>query len=84
MPRHGSDQFWAALVRVPLSQMQYGDLLVFDGDGNGRFGHIAIYMGNNQVVQALNPWQPIGVTPLSWMSTMSLHPYAARFYAARY
>ena len=79
VPRQGSDQFWAAPVRVPLSQMRYGDLLVFDGDGNGRFGHIAIYIGNNQVVQALNPWQPIGVTPLSWMSTMSLYPYAARY-----
>lgn len=79
VPRQGSDQFWAAPVRVPLSQMQYGDLLVFDGDGNGRFGHIAIYIGNNQVVQALNPSQPIGVTPLSWMSTMSLYPYAARY-----
>ena len=68
VPRQGTDQFWAAPQRVPLSQMRYGDLLVFDDNGTGRFGHIAIYIGNNQVVQALNPNQPIGVTPLSWMS----------------
>ena len=79
VPRQGTDQFWAAPQRVPLAQMQYGDLLVFDDDGTGRFGHIAIYIGNNQVVQALNYSQPIAVTSLSWMSTMKLYPYAARY-----
>ncbi|MDJ0316770.1 C40 family peptidase [Arthrobacter antibioticus] len=79
VPRQGSDQFWAAPQRVPLSQMRYGDLLVFDDNGAGRFGHIAIYIGNNQVVQALNPSQPLGITSLSWMSGMSLYPYAARY-----
>jgi cell wall-associated NlpC family hydrolase len=53
--------------------------LVFDDNGAGQFGHIAIYIGNNQVVQALNYQQPIAITSLSWMSTMSLYPYAARY-----
>ncbi|MHA7305701.1 C40 family peptidase [Arthrobacter sp. TMN-49] len=79
VPRQGSDQFWAAPQRVPLSQMRYGDLLVFDDAGGGRFGHIAIYIGNGQVVQALSPGQPIAVTPLAYMSGMKLYPYAARF-----
>lgn len=79
VPRQGTDQFWAAPTRVPLSEMRYGDLLVFNDDGSGRFGHIAIYIGNNQVVQALNEQQPLGVTSLSWMSGMSLYPYAARY-----
>lgn len=79
VPRQGTDQFWAAPTRVPISQMRYGDLLVFNDNGQGQFSHIAIYIGNNQVVQALNPGQPIQVTPLSWMSTMKLHPYAARY-----
>lgn len=79
VPRQGTDQFWAAPQRVPLSQMRYGDLLVFDDDGSGRFGHIAIYVGNNQVVQALNVNQPIAVTPLAYMSGMKLYPYAARY-----
>ncbi|AIY02087.1 hypothetical protein ART_2488 [Arthrobacter sp. PAMC 25486] len=78
VPRQGSDQFWAAPVRVPLSEMRYGDLLVFNESGS-RFSHIAIYIGNNQVVQALNPDQPLGVTDLSWMSGMNLYPYAARY-----
>lgn len=81
VPRQGSDQFWAAPVRVPLSQMQYGDLLVFNHDGNGRFSHVAIYIGNGQVVQALNESQPVAVTRLSDMvpNYMSLYPYAARY-----
>ncbi|MFQ4147911.1 C40 family peptidase [Arthrobacter sp. LAPM80] len=79
VPREGTDQFWAAPQRVPLSQMRYGDLLVFDDDGSGRFGHIAIYVGNNQVVQALYYGYPIQVTPLANMPTMKLYPYAARY-----
>ena len=79
VPRQGTDQFWAAPTRVPISQMRYGDLLVFNDNGTGQFSHIAIYIGNNQVVQALNPNQPIQVTPLSWMSGMQLYPYAARY-----
>ena len=79
VPRTGTAQFWAAPTRVQLSQMRYGDLLVFDDDGTGNFGHIAIYIGNGQVVQALNPSSGITVTPLSWMGGMSLYPMAARY-----
>lgn len=79
VPRTGTAQFWAAPQRVPLSQMRYGDLLVFDSDGHGNFGHIAIYIGNGQVVQALYYGTPLGVTPLANMSGMNLYPYAARY-----
>ncbi len=77
--RTGTAQFWQAPVRVPISQRQYGDLLVFNDDGTGNFSHIAIYIGNNQVVQALNPGQGIQVTNLAWMSAMNLYGYAARY-----
>jgi cell wall-associated NlpC family hydrolase len=77
--RTGTAQFWQAPVRVPISQMRYGDLLVFNDDGTGNFSHIAIYIGGGQVVQALNPGQGIQVTPLAWMSGMNLYPYAARY-----
>lgn len=78
VPRTGTDQFWAAPSRVPLSEMRYGDLLVFNESG-GQFSHIAIYIGDNKVVQALNETQPLGVTELSWMGGMNLYPYAARY-----
>lgn len=77
--RTGTAQFWQAPVRVPISQRKYGDLLVFNDDGTGNFSHIAIYIGNNQVVQALNPDQGIQVTNLAWMSGMNLYGYAARY-----
>lgn len=79
LPRGGSDQFWNAPTRVPLSQMQYGDILAFNDNGSGFFSHVAIYIGNGQVVQALNPSDGIAVTPLSWMSGMALYGYAARY-----
>lgn len=73
--RTGTAQFYGAPTRVPLSQLQYGDLMVWGDPGN--FYHIAIYIGNNQVVQALNPQDGITVTPLSWMSPA--YGYAARY-----
>lgn len=83
VPRTGTAQFWAAPQRVPLSQMRYGDLLVFDESpaGSGQFGHIAIYVGNGQVVQALAPGYPIGEYSISGMlqGGMTLYPYAARY-----
>ncbi|WP_394940607.1 NlpC/P60 family protein [Psychromicrobium sp. YIM B11713] len=79
LPRGGSDQFWNAPVRVPLSQLRYGDILAFNNNGAGFFTHVAIYIGNGQVVHALNPQQGILVTPLSWLSGMNLYGYAARY-----
>jgi peptidoglycan DL-endopeptidase CwlO len=83
VPRTGTDQFWAAPARVPLSQMRYGDLLVFDetSPGSGQFGHIAIFVGNGQVMQALAPGYPTGVSSISGMlqAGMTLYPYAARY-----
>jgi len=83
VPRTGTEQFWAAPQRVPLSQMRYGDLLVFDESpaGSGSFGHIAIYLGNDQVVQALSPGFATGVYSISSMLQfgMTLYPYAARY-----
>jgi cell wall-associated NlpC family hydrolase len=64
-------------VHVPISQAKRGDLLVWGSAPN--FYHVAIYLGNGQVVQALNPDQGIGVTQLSWMAGMQLYPYAARY-----
>ncbi|WP_146070224.1 NlpC/P60 family protein [Arthrobacter sp. GMC3] len=78
VPRTGTAQYWAAPTRVPLSQAQYGDLVVFDSDGNGNFGHIAIYVGNGQVVQALYYGFPLGVYSISSMTNI-VYPYVARY-----
>ncbi len=77
LPRTAAQQYAAAPVHVPISQARRGDLLVW-GSAPG-FYHVAIYLGNGQVVQALNPDEGIGVTQLSRMAGMQLHPYAARY-----
>ena len=61
----------------PFPRPGAGDLLVW-GSAPG-FYHVAIYLGNGQVVQALNPDEGIGVTQLSRMAGMQLYPYAARY-----
>ncbi len=76
VPRTAAAQHGAG-THVPLSQLQYGDL-VFWGQGAGIW-HVAIYIGNNQVVNALNPSQGILVTDLSHMAGMgALNPLAVR------
>jgi cell wall-associated NlpC family hydrolase len=77
LPRTAAQQYASAPVHVPISQAKRGDLLVWGSAPN--FYHVAIYLGNGQVVQALNPDQGIGVTQLSWMAGMQLYPYAARY-----
>ncbi|MBT2531093.1 C40 family peptidase [Arthrobacter sp. ISL-48] len=77
LPRTAAQQYAAAPVHVPLSQAQRGDLLVWGSAPD--FYHVAIYLGNGQVVQALNPEEGIAVTQLSRMAGMQLYPYAARY-----
>jgi cell wall-associated NlpC family hydrolase len=77
LPRTASEQFAQAPVRIPLSQAQPGDLLLW-GSAPG-FYHVAIYLGGGRVVQALNPSEGITVTDLSMMAGMQLYPVAARY-----
>lgn len=77
LPRTASQQYAAAPVHVPISQARRGDLLVWGSAPN--FYHVAIYLGNGQVVQALNPQEGITVSTISSMVGMDLWPYAARY-----
>ena len=62
---------------VDKSNLQPGDLLVFQNSGKSSIGHVGIYMGNGQMVHAANAKK--GVT------TISIHTsyYAERFVTAR-
>jgi cell wall-associated NlpC family hydrolase len=46
IPRDTYEQ-WAALPHIPLSDLQPGDLLYFNGEG-----HVAIYVGNGYMIDA--------------------------------
>ncbi|PRA11915.1 hypothetical protein CQ010_07450 [Arthrobacter sp. MYb211] len=77
LPRTSSQQFASAPQYVSLSQLRPGDLVFSSSNGGASFYHVAIYIGNGQVVHARNPNAGITVTPLSWVNNM--YPKAARY-----
>lgn len=79
VPRVSGPQFWAAPTKVPLSQMRYGDILAFNDDGAGGFSHVGVYVGNGQMVNALNARQGIMVNRLTDLVGLQIYPYAARY-----
>jgi cell wall-associated NlpC family hydrolase len=65
IPRTTYEQ-WAALPHVPMSAIQPGDLIFFDG-----IGHVAMYVGNNMIIDAPQPGQSVEKISLStpWYAT---------------
>lgn len=61
LPRVAYDQAFVG-VEVPISQIQIGDLVLSGYDGKTH--HVAIYIGNNQLVHALNSNVGIVITDL--------------------
>jgi len=59
IPRTTYEQ-WAALPHVPMSAIQPGNLIFFDG-----IGHVAIYVGNNMIIDAPQPGQFVEKISLS-------------------
>lgn len=51
--------------KVPLDQLQPGDLLFFNTLGGSRVSHIGMYLGNNQFIQSPRTGKSIEVTELS-------------------
>ena len=76
--RVASAQFTGAPQQVSLKNLQVGDL-VFSSNNGAPSGiyHVAIYVGNGQVVHARNPRAGIGVTPISYVN--NIYPLAARY-----
>jgi cell wall-associated NlpC family hydrolase len=59
IPRDTFEQ-WAALPHIALSTIQPGDLLYFDG-----IGHVAIYVGNNEIIDAPQTGMDVQRVPLA-------------------
>ena len=76
--RVASAQFTGAPQQVNLKNLQVGDL-VFSSNNGAPSGiyHVAIYIGNGQVVHARNPQAGISVTPISYVN--NIYPLAARY-----
>jgi peptidoglycan DL-endopeptidase CwlO len=59
IPRDTYEQ-WAALPHVPLSQLQPGDLIYFNGES-----HVGMYVGGNMMIDAPTPGQNVEKVALS-------------------
>lgn len=64
-------------IKVEKSDMQVGDLIIFNNSSNSSVGHVGIYIGNNQFIHASNPGDVVKITSLS------LDYYSKRFVSAR-
>jgi len=64
MPRVAADQAQSGPA-VPVSQLEPGDLLFYHTDPTdpGYISHVAIYLGNDQMIQAPQPGQDVEVVP---------------------
>ena len=64
LPRTTYDQIYAG-VEVSYDQAMPGDLICYDG-------HIGIYIGTGQIVNAQNPEQGIGISPATYTTILSV------------
>lgn len=64
LPRTTYDQIYAG-VEVSYDQAMPGDLICYDG-------HIGIYIGNGQIVNAQNPEQGIGISTATYTTILSV------------
>ena len=64
LPRTTYDQINAG-VEVSYDQAMPGDLICYDG-------HLGIYIGNGQIVNAQNPEQGIGISPATYTTILSV------------
>ena len=52
-------------VAVSKSNLQLGDIVVFNNSGNTAIGHVGIYIGGDNFIHAANPSQGVTITSLS-------------------
>ncbi|WP_329116116.1 C40 family peptidase [Streptomyces sp. NBC_01465] len=67
LPRTSQEQRYAG-QQVPLSEAKPGDLVVYRDDAS----HVAMYMGNGQVVHAPYPGAPVRYDPVGMMPISSV------------
>jgi peptidoglycan DL-endopeptidase CwlO len=59
IPRDTYSQ-WAALPHIPMSDLQPGDLIYYNG-----IGHVAMYVGNGEIIDAPLPGENVEEIPMS-------------------
>ncbi len=64
-------------TKVEKSNLQAGDILIFNDSSNKKVGHVGIYIGGNQFIHAANPQKGVII------SSLSEKYYATRYVGAR-
>ena len=64
-------------TKVERSNLQAGDILIFNDSSNSKVGHVGIYIGGNQFIHAANPQKGVII------SSLSESYYSARYVGAR-
>jgi len=74
--RTSRDQY-RQVYKITYDSMRPGDLVFFGDNPSdpGSVYHVAMYIGNNQIVEAPRAGVPVRVTSMRWANTM---PYAGR------
>lgn len=78
LPRVSQDQYHAGAM-LPVEQAQRGDLLfwAYDSSNPSTIHHVAIYLGDGEIVEAQQPGVPIHTRDVSWDES-GLLPQAVR------
>lgn len=74
--RTSRDQY-RQVLKITYDSMRPGDLIFWGDDpaDPGSIHHVAMFVGDGQMVEASRPGVPVRVTPIRWSGTM---PYAGR------
>ncbi len=67
IPRTSQEQ-WAQLKHIPLSEMRPGDLIIYYADAS----HVAIYAGDGKIIQAPRTGRPVYVSPAGSMEILGV------------
>jgi len=62
---------------VDKSNLQLGDLLIFNNEANTKIGHVGIYIGDNNFIHASNPKNGVKI------SSLLTNSYVKRYVGAR-
>lgn len=74
---HFSGYQYSAGAHVPLSAIQPGDMLFWSfGGGEGGIHHVALYLGNGEMIEAFESGTTVRVTPVRFYG--GIVPYATR------
>ncbi|WAZ25688.1 NlpC/P60 family protein [Streptomyces cinnabarinus] len=67
IPRTSEEQ-WRRLTRIPVENMRPGDLVIYYADAS----HVAIYIGDGEVIQAPRPGRWVYVSPVASMEILGV------------